>query len=314
LSEKVFTSLDQVSILDLAGRGVAELHDAATRREGRIPCLAAATALVEEAGRGDRVLIATGFTIARVQRGETDGPLGAAVIAEHLQESGVEVVMVTDPPNEEILRSVCDAVSLRGYTLLSLPLDEAAVRLESRRVMEEFKPSAAIAIERPGWNSKRIYHSMSGMNISHACSPLDILFQEASDRGVMTIGIGDGGNEIGMGGVRETVERFVPNGRVCKCPCGSGIAAVTETTHLVVGSISNLAGYALSASYAILKNIDYLHTGEDERRMIEAAHAAGAVDGFSATPSLAVDAVPWDIMSKLAEVIWLLVRHHKTGG
>jgi hypothetical protein len=27
-----------------------------------------------------------------------------------------------------------------------------------------------------------------------------------------------------------------------------------------------------------------------------------------------VDAVPWDVMSKLAEVIWLLVRHHKTGG
>jgi len=312
LAERVFTSLDRVSILDLAGRGVLELHDAATRREERIPCLAAATALAERVSKGACVLIATGFTIAQVQKGETDGPLGAAVIAEHLQAGGGNVVMITDSHNEQILRSVCDAANFRDYRLLSLPLEHTTAHTEARRVMEELKPSAAVAIERPGWNSKRVYHNMSGRDISHLCSPLDILFEEAKDRGVMTIGIGDGGNEIGMGCIRDTVERFVPNGKICKCPCGGGIAAVTETTHLVVGSISNLAGYALSASYAILRGVDYLHTGEDERRMLEAAHRTGAVDGFTATPSLAVDSVPGDIMSKLADVIWLLVRHHKS--
>ncbi len=61
-------------------------------------------------------------------------------------------------------------------------------------------------------------------------APLDALFLRRRS-GTVTIGVGDGGNEIGMGRVRARVVRDVPN--------GAKIASVVRTDHLMVAGISN---------------------------------------------------------------------------
>ena len=42
--------------------------------------------------------------------------------------------------------------------------------------------------------------------------------------GVLNIAIGDLGNEIGMGAIRETLERYIPYAapNACRCGCGGG--------------------------------------------------------------------------------------------
>src|SRR5258708_29221436 len=61
-----------------------------------------------------------------------------------------------------------------------------------------------------------------------------------------TIGIGDGGNEIGMGKMPgETIERNIPNGRQIACR--------VATDHLIVAGISNWGAYALAGGVALVR-------------------------------------------------------------
>ena len=69
-------------------------------------------------------------------------------------------------------------------------------------------------------------------------APLDALFLRRR-AGTVTIGIGDGGNEIGMGRVRARVVRDVPN--------GAKIASVVRTDHLVVAGTSNWGAWGVVA-------------------------------------------------------------------
>lgn len=105
----------------------------------------------------------------------------------------------------------------------------------------------------------------------------------------MTIGIGDGGNEIGMGNILQSVIENVPFGSACRCPCGGGIASVTTADHLVVSSVSNWGAYALAALTASLANIPFEHGPVEERRLIKTAVDAGAVDGVTGKSIEAVD-------------------------
>src|SRR5205809_7828029 len=83
-----------------------------------------------------------------------------------------------------------------------------------------------------------------------------------------TIGIGDGGNEIGMGVVRARLRRLGP--------LATRIASVVGVDHLVVAGVSNWGGYGVVASLSRLARRDLLHTPEPARRLVEACAAAGA--------------------------------------
>ena len=53
---------------------------------------------------------------------------------------------------------------------------------------------------------------MSGRNVSHCLNNFEDLFVAAEARGIWTIGIGDGGNEVGMGALRDVVRTQVVAG------------------------------------------------------------------------------------------------------
>ena len=73
-------------------------------------------------------------------------------------------------------------------------------------------------------------------------APLDELMglAQATEGRVGTTGIGDGGNEVGMGNVLPLVQQHIKNGPTIGC--------VTGADFLITSSVSNWGGYALAAA------------------------------------------------------------------
>jgi hypothetical protein len=280
----------EIAALRAANRkGAEQLYLAASKSTGGSPALRAATSLYGAVRRGGNVLIASGFTILRAKRCETDGPLGSAILGKLLNKMSISVVFLTDRNYLMLFEKMSKASDLSSFQCIPFPIEEKSAREEAVKIINDLSPVAVISIERPGWNKHKVYHNMRGEDISDWTAKIDYLSDEASKRGILTIGIGDGGNEIGMGNILQTVVKDVPYGSVCQCPCRGGIASVTKTHDLVVSSVSNWGAYILTALTASLANMPFEHDPHQEQKLIRTAVNAGAVDGESGNLVEAVD-------------------------
>jgi hypothetical protein len=136
-------------------------------------------------------------------------------------------------------------------------------------------------------------HSMRGRDITDFTSPAHLLVEAAAQQKprTITIGIGDGGNEIGMGKIAwDTIRRNIPNGAVIACR--------VPTDYLIVAGVSNWGGYALAAGVALLRDqrLDpALFDVEKERELLRVMVEQGPlVDGVTAQPTVAVDGLSFD--------------------
>jgi hypothetical protein len=116
----------------------------------------------------------------------------------------------------------------------------------------------------------------------------------------VTIGVGDGGNEIGMGNVRARLVR--------ESPLMARIASVVRVDHLVVAGTSNWGAYGIVAGLSRLSGHLLLHTPAVERRLIEACVAAGAVDGLRRWSKPTVDGLDLDVHAGVVELLRRLIR------
>jgi D-glutamate cyclase-like, C-terminal len=119
-------------------------------------------------------------------------------------------------------------------------------------------------------------------------------FERTPDR-VITIGVGDGGNEIGMGNVRA---RLTHGGALAR-----RIASVVRVDHLVVAGVSNWGAYGIAAHLGRLAGRPLLHTPNDERRIVAACVAAGACDGVTRRREATVDGLPLDVHAALVALL-----------
>jgi hypothetical protein len=124
-------------------------------------------------------------------------------------------------------------------------------------------------------------------------SPAHRLFEVAARKelGIVTIGIGDGGNEIGMGKIPWSIIRHnIPNGGMVACRVG--------TDHLIVCGVSNWGAYGLAAGVRILRRAsvdDDLFNPEAEKALLEMMVEKGPlVDGVSGLPTATVDGLQID--------------------
>ncbi|MXX53797.1 MAG: DUF4392 domain-containing protein, partial [Dehalococcoidia bacterium] len=97
---------------------------------------------------------------------------------------------------------------------------------------------------------------------------------------VPSVGIGDGGNEIGMGNLAEEVTQVES---LVKIPC------VTQTTKLMLASVSNWGGYGLAAALSALSGRNLLPSIAEEQQLLRDTVDLGAVDGMSAKQEYKVD-------------------------
>lgn len=165
----------------------------------------------------------------------------------------------------------------------------------AKYLVETFKPKAIVFCEKHGPNEVGYCHSVHGARIPpEEFANTWHLLDEAKKHGILTIGTGDGGNEIGNGIIYEYAREISPYGKKCQCGCGGGTATVCKTDIFFAAAISNWGLYGVSAMLAyMLGDVDVMHTVDDERRMLEACAMGGSVDGMSMRPFAALTASPW---------------------
>jgi D-glutamate cyclase len=265
--------------------------------------------------------ILTGFFISHAQPpcGETDGPLGAIFLARALIPLGFRIVIYTDgfclPAIQAGVRAAClsdgvcvvevaasltfakakEQVLADGLThLIALERVGPGHTLESIRAqsgvvdgtVEEF------VHEVPEGERGRL-RNMRGADITASMAPGHLLVEAANSLApaMVTIGIGDGGNEIGMGKIPWPVIRRNINR-------GGLIACRTPTTHLIVCGISNWGAYGLGVAVRMLRgrtDLAELLNCATERTILQAMVEQGPlVDGVLGKQSLSVDGLNFE--------------------
>jgi D-glutamate cyclase len=280
---RVADLVDQILALDPGHRDIAAFST---------PGAAARAARALHGAR--RVLIVTGFTV-EPDMPETDGPPGAAVLGRALRQLGARVTYVTDTINVPLVEA--------ALKTLDEPSDVVVYPREAdgaRRLLAAERPTHLVAIERPGRNRVGDYLNMRGESVAAWNAPIDELFVVATARRPATIGIGDGGNEIGMGKVRTRLARLDA--------LRARIATVVPVDHLVVAGVSNWGGYGIVAALGRLTGLDLLHTPEIERRLIEACVAAGACDGVTRRREPTVDSLAAETHAAVVDLLRLASR------
>jgi hypothetical protein len=121
----------------------------------------------------------------------------------------------------------------------------------------------------------------------------------------VTIGVGDGGNEIGMGNVYGRLARVNP--------LMARIAAVVGVDHLVVAGVSNWGAYGIAAALGRLTGRALLHGPDTEGRLIEACVKGGAVDGLTRRPEATVDGLALDIHAAFVRLLGIAAGSGITG-
>lgn len=282
--------VDQLLALDLAARGIAGFY-----RPG------GARAAARSLARGKGMIVTTGFAVGPGMA-ETDGPPGAAVLGRALRLLGKSVAYVTDDVAAPLMEAALKALG-EPVELVALPHAEAVD--SARHRVGDIRPSHLVAIERPGRAADGRYWNARGESVGAWNGPLDGLFLKPP-RGLTTIGIGDGGNEIGMGNVRS---RFLRQG-----PLARKIASVVRVDHLVVAGVSNWGAYGVAAQLSILARQPLLHTPEEERKLVTACVEAGGVDGITRRRVPTVDGLPLETHMAVVELLRTLVDQRIRGG
>ena len=271
--EKKIAEIERLILLDPGGRNVAALL-----RPGD---LAGAAQTLRTA---ERVTIVSGFFIVAAGAGETDGPPGALALGNALSRLGAAVDYVTDARNRALFEALGAA-----------PLHEYRPGL-----LEALAPTHLVAVERSGRAADGRYYDMRGTDITAFVDPLDEWFLDPGRRGLTTIGIGDGGNEVGMGRVQAEVKEAVT--------LGGRIGSVVPADFLVVAGVSNWGAYGLVGALSLLKEEQLLPTGDEAKRHVLSVVEAGGVDGFTRERADTVDGVSLEDNLRLLERIREVVK------
>jgi glutamate racemase len=225
--------------------------------------------------RSRHVMLLTGFSVAQGMP-ETDGPPGTAALGTALQKLGKTVTYVSDSANHPILKASVGAYSPKAanYTRFIKfdPQHGPEANAQAKQVLDTYQPDTVVSVELPGRNAAGNRLNMRGANINDFNAPVDQVLIEANSRNLRTIGVGDGGNEAGMGGLKG-----IPTALD-----GSLMAAAVPAKIQVTAWNSNLGAEAIAAGMLAMEGrLSELHTPEQQSAAIRAALANGAVDGVT---------------------------------
>jgi hypothetical protein len=335
--ESIGKDIDKLINIDISGRGIIDkLYAASYKKNATSLTMSAARKLKESLKPGDVVLIATGFPVfAWLSEGlvETDGPIGAAVLSAALDVGPKAIpIVVTEERLMKYVGAACAGTGLivtdsdrakkskprplgHAVGLEKFPTERDAAEKVAENLFDKLEPKAIISVEMPSPNKKGVCHYCTGNDIPpDAVARIDILVAKAEEEGVASIGIGDGGNEIGMGLIEDTVRKHVPFGDRCKCPCGEGIAATVRNDILVTASISNWGAYAISACLSTLfGNPACIPRGTDLIRMFRNCADSGAVDGITGYCRPLEDGIPIRTSLGILSLLRTIVESRTSG-
>ena len=225
------------------------------------------------------ILLTTGFYVAG--HAETDGPLGTVVLAKALEKQGFYPVIITD----EFCRGFFEAADLE---VCYVDVEDGAEKYEA--LLEKFAPAALISIERCGRNVKNDYANMRGVSIKEYTARTDWLFIQARKQGIPTFGVGDGGNEIVMGNLKEVI-----SGKLELVPCK------VKVDTLVIATVSNWGAYAIAAYIQKMTGTKVLPGFSEIKEYLSLIVNMGSVDGVTKEQTLSVDGFSLDVEKEILD-------------
>lgn len=252
---------------------------------------------VTELYKSERVIIITGFCIRDTMTGETDGPIGTASLAKGLLKIGKEVMIVTDEFSVDLVNACCGVLEI-DCIIEVVPYD--GVEDYCISLIKGFKPTHVVALERPGRAKNGGSYSMRGEDLSSFIPNTDPLFWEAQRKGIKTIAIGDGGNEMGMGKIAEYISKNVKHGQL--------ICAETSADFLIIAGVSNWGGHGIVAGLSLNVCENLLHERFHEIKMVEEMIKVGGVDGCSKRSECTVDGLSLETNLEILEGLHELIE------
>lgn len=278
-----FENIDRLANVEMRPQGlptgiVGQLY-AIARGDGDPISFRCAQALTERGG--EHIALLTGIAGGPLPRGEVDGPIGAAALAHALVQLGCQADVVVPEPMIGVAEGVRTA----------LRANFSVVRDSDARPSDY---SAAVTIEKLGRNRRGVVHSIFGAVLSDQTPLADDFIEQLNQEGKLTIGIGDGGNEIGFGAIFDQARSIVPHGADCGCPCGDGLVTSTATEIVFPASVSNFGAYAITSALGVLVDRPLLLASAALiTQAVEAAVTAGCLDGGTFEPGrIADDGIP----------------------
>ncbi len=318
----VCDTIDRVINIDYHGKGLYRIYDAIRRKMGLPLTYSAARGMLDKLAEmknpEDVVLIGTGFLIDPYHKPETDGMIAAPLLARALDYAfKVTPVIVSEEESMDTLHWACQAAEMtvtmdldeaRGnkntVCLIPISKDEATAKREADEILAKTDCKLMVSIERPGANEFGVYHSALGGNINHKVAKIDYLFEEVHRRGGFTVGVGDLGNELGVGNAREDMFDLFPFGRTCCCGCGGGTITAVCADAPIMGASSEIAVYGLLAALQELSGKQrILCTADLQLHVLQQAALHGAVDGQDGRRSATIDIMGSDAVCRLIQVL-----------
>jgi len=270
------------------------------------------------------IVIATGFCHPdRLPYGETDGPPGAASLARAVR-CGLACMplILGEAAIEAPVQACVESLGLHlhqelaaarqdpcGVAFQAFPTEAAAAQAAAQQLVAQVRPAALVVTEKVGPNRLGVAHSAMGLAIPDGARALiEYLLDVVHAADLPTIGVGDNGNDVGFGLIEDSVRRYKPYGDVCQCPCGGGLATVTQVRILVTAAVANWGAYGIVTCLAALRQQpDLLHSAATEVAMLEACVRAGAADGITGRREATVDALPAAVHASIVELLQALI-------
>lgn len=305
--ELVCDAIDKLQCTEMRRRGLPrghkwKLYELARATESESLVLAAARKLASEP---IDVAILTGAAVPdHMPKGENDGPFGAVILAKALLKIGHKVTIITDPEPAPATEG------LLAYFGLDVPIEIFSLGESARQEAFAETFDALVTIERLGGNPNGNLHGIGGVSRNAFRVNFDSLVNKANDLGKITIGIGDGGNEIGFGKIYDALVESMPAlNNTEKTRCGGGIFSVVPTGTLVIGSTSNLGAYGVCAALAMLKKDPSLaHTPEDELALHYIGVGLGMSDGGTGAIIPDCDGIPAETNAAMVRMMQTMVE------
>ncbi len=284
--------IEQWTQRDPAGRGFLAEVPAESR-----PCAGDLRLAGEHlAAEARSVGIVTGFYVpdAPTPAAETDGPIGAILLADVLQSMGCDVCLITDELCAAAIRAAVSACGA-DLELMICPVCSRASGGLHESFWSDPRQAALthlVSVERVGPAmasdpDQDQCRNMRDTPIDDWSADLYRLFEQRPAH-VRTIGIGDGGNEIGMGGYWQQVgDTRPPPPNACR----------TMTDWTVLAGVSDWGAMALAAAVCMHREditpLDAWGSARIEHGLTRMVADGPDIDGCTFRPEPTVDGLPF---------------------
>ena len=244
-----------------------------------------------------RFAIVTGiYSEAHFPKGEVDGPIGAAVLGRALSLLGHEVHLMVESQLDDVMRSL---LANLGYSAKIVHTDGRSAE-EVRGWADDY--DFAVTIEKLGRAPDGFRHSVMGTPLGkNGDWYIDEFIIAMNENAKMTVGIGDGGNEIGFGKIFEEARNIVL--------FGERTVTTTATTYLFSAAVSNFGAYAVATALALgATRPELMVDGQTVKKCIEDVVALGCLDGGTVNPNfIGDDGIPIETVMRYVDQLGSIV-------